>query len=66
MPILETALKYVADPVYVVMLILLFFQQRQIASYVVIIKDYTAAITELSTLIKIMLSRGRNGTNRSD
>jgi len=63
MPALDTALKYITDPVYVVMLVLIFLQQRQIAGYVIIIKDYTTAITELSVLIKVMMSRGRDGAN---
>jgi hypothetical protein len=58
MPALSEALKYITDPVYVVMLVLIFLQQRQIASFVTIIKDYSSAITELSTLVKIMISKG--------
>ncbi len=56
MDILTKALQYVTDPVYIVLLILIFLQQRQIASYVLIIKDFATALTELSTLIKIRLS----------
>jgi hypothetical protein len=58
MPALSEALKYITDPVYIVMLVLIFLQQRQIASFVTIIKDYSSAITELSTLVKIMISKG--------
>ena len=56
MDILTKALQYVTDPVYIVLLILIFLQQRQIATLVIIIKDYASSIAELSTLIKIKLT----------
>ena len=53
----------VADPSYLVLIIIIVLQQKQIMGYGKIIDKIITSSTELSTLIKVMLSRRPNGNS---
>lgn len=48
-------LKLLGDPGYIVLILIIFWQQRQISTFMEIITKNTGSLTELSTLIKILV-----------
>ena len=53
-------LKILGDPVYVVLVLIIFWQQRQIGVFMGLITKNTSSLTELSTLVKILV-KGQEG-----
>jgi hypothetical protein len=55
----EILLQRLSDPAYIVLIIVIILQQKQIMGFARITREVTQAITELSTLIKGMISGSR-------
>jgi parallel beta-helix repeat protein len=57
--LVEILLQRLSDPAYIVLIIVIILQQKQIMGFARITREVTQAITELSTLIKGMISGSR-------
>ena len=57
---MDILLKKLSDPTYIVLIVIIILQQKQIMNFAKITHEVTKAITELSTLIKGMISGGRS------
>jgi hypothetical protein len=55
----EILLQRLSDPAYIVLIIVIILQQKQIMGFAKITREVTQAMTELSTLIKGMISGSR-------
>jgi hypothetical protein len=55
----EILLQRLSDPAYIVLIIVIILQQKQIMGFARITREVTQAMTELSTLIKGMISGSR-------
>ena len=57
---MEVLFEKLSDTTHVVLVVIIVLQQKQIMSFAKITRDVTQAITELSTLIKGMVSRSQS------